>query len=228
MNLHVFLFDRCFCADRKNARKPNGNIGTVLAIVVLDIKFIPGETMATKSKDSNETGTIEKISNAIGNMMPGGRTNATELLKADHDKVRELFEKVKSSEESRHPALFERIKTELDVHTHIEETIFYPALIAGGDEELVGIVREGIEEHRQVKMFLREIQALQDDSFKFEPKLKVLMEDVEHHADEEESDMFPKVRKQFESQELESLAARMEKEKREYKKTLSASAGKRN
>lgn len=181
--------------------------------------------MATKA-EKNEKGTVEKISNRIGNMMPSSRTNAIDLLKEDHDKVRDLFEKVKESEDSRHPSLFEKIKTELDVHTHIEETIFYPALLAKGDKELVDIVREGIEEHRQAKMFLREIEALGDDSFKFEPKLKVLIEDVEHHADEEEAEMFPLVKRQFEAAELEAMAAEMNREKLDFKKTLGASAGK--
>lgn len=180
----------------------------------------------TKTEAKNEKGTIEKISNAVGNMMPSTRNNAIDLLKEDHEKVRELFKKVESSEESRHPALFERIKTELDVHTHIEETNFYPALIAKGDKELVDIVREGIEEHRQAKMFLREIDALSGDSFKFEPKLKVLIEDIEHHADEEEAEMFPLVKRQFEAAELESMAAEMAASKREFKKSLAASAGK--
>lgn len=152
--------------------------------------------------------------------------NAIELLKADHDVVEELFEKVKNSEEGEHPQLFQRIKTELDVHTHIEETLFYPKLQEEGNEELVDIVLEGIEEHRQVKMFLRELAALSDDSEKFEPKLKVLMEDVEHHVEEEEGEMFPLVENQFEEEMLEELGAAMEEEKKSFKQELSASASK--
>ncbi len=52
--------------------------------------------------------------------------NAIELLKQDHNKVSLLFQKVKGSEDSEHRELFEKIKEELEVHTHIEETIFYP------------------------------------------------------------------------------------------------------
>lgn len=180
--------------------------------------------MASNIEEKKEKGTIEQIGNAVGNMMPGGRTSATELLKEDHDRVRELFKKVEATEESEHPAIFEKIKMELDVHTHIEETIFYPALLADGDKELVDTVREGIEEHRQAKMFLREIEALNDDSIKFEPKLKVLIEDVEHHADEEEAEMFPLVNRQFSAEVLEALAVEMEKEKSSFKKTLAAGA----
>ena len=62
--------------------------------------------------------------------------NAIELLKADHDKVDALFEKVKADEDADHRGTFEQIKAELDVHTHIEETIFYPKMQEEGDEEL--------------------------------------------------------------------------------------------
>ncbi len=151
--------------------------------------------------------------------------NAIELLTADHEVVSELFEQVKSTDESEHGPLFERIRDELDVHSHIEETIFYPRLKEEGDQELADIVLEGIEEHRQVKMFLRELESLADDSEKFEPKLKVLMEDVEHHVEEEEGEMFPLVEDQFDSAVLEELGAAMEEEKRSFKRERSASAG---
>jgi iron-sulfur cluster repair protein YtfE (RIC family) len=150
--------------------------------------------------------------------------NAIELLKEDHKVVSGLFQKVEATEESEHPALFEKIKTELEVHTHIEETIFYPKLIAEGDKELVDLVKEGIEEHHQVKLFLREIPNLVDASDKFEPKLTVLIEDVEHHVMEEEGEMFKMVEEQFDADVLEELGVEMEQEKANYKKSLSASA----
>jgi iron-sulfur cluster repair protein YtfE (RIC family) len=152
--------------------------------------------------------------------------NAIELLKADHDKVDKLFQKIKSTEESEHPPIFEQIKAELDVHTHIEETIFYPRMIEEGDEELQKIVKEGIEEHRQAKMFLREISELADDSEKFEPKLKVLMEDIEHHVQEEEGEMFKMVEEQFDAAVLEELGTEMEAEKKKAMKSKPAGSGK--
>lgn len=151
--------------------------------------------------------------------------NAIELLKADHDKVDKLFQKVKATEESEHPAIFEQIKAELDVHTHIEETIFYPKLIEEGDKELQDIVKEGIEEHRQAKMFLRELSNLAEDSEKFEPKLKVLMEDIEHHVQEEEGEMFKMVKEQFDAATLEELGAEMEAEKKKAMKSKPAGSG---
>ncbi|HEY0459933.1 MAG TPA: hemerythrin domain-containing protein [Pyrinomonadaceae bacterium] len=150
--------------------------------------------------------------------------NAIELLKADHDKVDLLFQKVKATEESKHQALFEKIKEELEIHTHIEETIFYPKIKE--EPELEDIVLEGIEEHHQAKIFLRELADLADDSEKFEPKLKVLMEDIEHHVMEEEGEMFPKVQEIFDEAMLDELGAQMQEEKQKFKKSYSASSSK--
>ena len=150
--------------------------------------------------------------------------NAIELLKADHDKVDRLFQKVKATEESEHKALFEKIREELEIHTHIEETIFYPKMKE--EQELEDIVLEGIEEHHQAKIFLRELSSLTEDSEKFEPKLKVLMEDITHHVQEEEGEMFPKVEEIFDEATLRELGAQMEEEKRSFKKSYSASSSK--
>ena len=151
--------------------------------------------------------------------------NAIELLKADHRVVEGLFKQAKAVEADKQPPIFTKIKAELDVHAHIEETIFYPKLKEEGNQELVDIVLEGIEEHRQVKMFLKELDALADDSEKFEPKLKVLMEDVEHHVEEEENEMFSLVKEQFDADALNKLGAELEAERKNFNKSRSAAAG---
>ena len=143
--------------------------------------------------------------------------NALELLKADHKKVSALFEKVKANEDGDHSEVFQQIKAELEVHAHIEEAIFYPRMKAEGDEELQKIVDEGIEEHRQMKMFLNQISGLSDGSEKMNPKLMVLIEDTEHHVMEEEGEMFPLIQKQFDTEYLEELGAELEAEKKKFK-----------
>lgn len=150
--------------------------------------------------------------------------NALELLRSDHKVVAELFKKAESASDKEKPAIFSKIKDELDVHTHIEETIFYPKLKADGNKALVDIVLEGIEEHRQVKMFLKELEGLTGGSEKFDPKLTVLIEDVEHHVKEEENEMFPLVKDQFDDAVMEELGKRMETEKANFKRSLSATA----
>jgi iron-sulfur cluster repair protein YtfE (RIC family) len=149
--------------------------------------------------------------------------NAIELLKEDHNKVRRLFQKVDASDtDSEKKDLFEKIKHELNVHTHIEEKIFYPTVRK--KEGLEDIVKEGIEEHHQADVFIREIDNLTEDSEKFEPKLKVLIEGVEHHAQEEEAEMFPKVEEKFSEAELRDLAEKLEQEKKNYNRSKSANA----
>ena len=145
--------------------------------------------------------------------------DALELLKEDHRKVKDLFEEAEGTEDEKEKReLFDEIQTELETHARIEETVFYPAMEKR--EELKDMVLESIEEHKQVKTLLREMDNLKSDSEKFEPKLKVLMENVEHHAEEEEEGkMFPKVRQIFSQQELESLGQELEaaKNKRQRK-----------
>ena len=148
--------------------------------------------------------------------------NALELLKTDHQKVKELFKKAEGANAARQKQLFEQIKKELETHTHIEEMVFYPAVRQ--TEELEKMVLESLEEHKQVKTLLREMENLTSDSEKFEPKLKVLIEDVEHHVKEEEEEMFPLVKAQFDKAALEALGSEMEKEKATFRRSQAAKA----
>jgi hemerythrin superfamily protein len=135
--------------------------------------------------------------------------DALELLKQDHQKVKGLFKEAGVADEKKQKQVFEQIKTELETHTHIEESVFYPSMQK--HEELKDMVLESLEEHKQVKTLLREMDNLSSDSEEFEPKPKVLMENVEHHAEEEEEEkMFPKVRKLVNKAELEQLGQELE------------------
>jgi hemerythrin superfamily protein len=134
---------------------------------------------------------------------------ALELLKQDHQKVKELFEQAEDSEAgTEQKRIFRQIKTELETHSRIEESVFYPAMQK--HQELKGMVREALEEHNQVSL-LKEMENLVDDSEKFDSKLQMLMEDVEHHAEEEEEGkMFPKVREIVERATLDKLGQELE------------------
>ena len=136
--------------------------------------------------------------------------DALELLKQDHQKVKELFKQGQQTEDKKQQKqIFKEIKAELETHAGIEETIFYPAMQE--HDELKDMVLESLEEHKQVKTLLREMENLTADSEKFEPKLKVLMENVEHHAEEEEEGkMFPKIRKLMNAEALDQLGRELE------------------
>ena len=181
-----------------------------------------------KRNESDGKGMLSTIVSKVANIFsPSESTDAIGLLKNDHRTVEELFEKVKANEDGNNAGVFKKIKAELDTHTHIEETIFYPYMLEKGDKELKKIVQEGIEEHRQAKAFLAELAGLAGTSDKFKAKIKVLMEDIEHHVQEEEGDMFPMVRDQFSSDIIDELGARMSSEKAAFKSSGTRSASKR-
>lgn len=138
--------------------------------------------------------------------------NALELLKQDHQKVKELFQQANAAKDwNERKQLFDQIETELETHAHIEETVFYPALEKR--EELKDMVAEAREEHEEVKALLEEMEDLQQDSDELDSQLQELQETVEHHVEEEEGEMFPKVRELFQQEELERLGSQLESAK---------------
>ncbi len=95
------------------------------------------------------------------------------------------------------------------VHARIEEEVFYPAVDSAG-EELHETVTEGVEEHHVAKILITEIKTLTSDDDAWVAKMKVLIESIEHHAGEEEEEMFPESRKAFDTAALEDLGMRLE------------------
>ena len=134
--------------------------------------------------------------------------NALDLLTQDHEEVKELFEQAEGTEESNEQRnIFNHIKKALEAHARIEEGAFYPAMEK--HEQLKDLVLESYEEHKQVKHL--EIDDLVAGSEKFEPKLRVLQEIVEHHAEEEEEGkMFPQVQELVDDAALEELGRKLE------------------
>ena len=148
--------------------------------------------------------------------------NAFTLLKNDHDKVAGILEKLDETTEravKTREELFVQLKTELDIHTEIEETIFYPELEK--HDETRDITLEGIEEHRIVKELLAELDAMAKDDEVWTAKMTVLKENVEHHVEEEEGEMFPKARKALTEEEIEALGTRLEAARKKQKAAIS-------
>lgn len=143
--------------------------------------------------------------------------DALKLLQEDHDKVRKLFKSFDaSSSEDKQVETFEKIKKEVETHSHIEETIFYPAIQELGDDELSGLVDESLEEHAAVAELLEKIDGDKEDGEALKSGVKELEEKIEHHAGEEESEMFPKIRKAMDQKELDSLGKDLQEEKKSY------------
>jgi len=144
--------------------------------------------------------------------------DAFKLLKSDHEKVAGILEKLEGTIEralKTREELFTQLKAELNIHAGIEEKIFYPVLEKA--EESRDITLEAFEEHRLVKQLLGELEAEVKDDEKWTAKFTVLKEQIEHHVEEEEGEMFKKARKVLSKEEIEELGARMEKAKGEQK-----------
>ena len=133
------------------------------------------------------------------------------LLKTDHQTVSELFERIESGRGQAKFATFKKLKNELDVHAHIEETIFYPALKKA--EESRDITLEAYEEHTVVKNLLAELAAGTPGD-EWNAKLMVLKENVDHHVNEEEGELFDKAKDVLTDDERESLGDEMAAEKK--------------
>jgi hemerythrin superfamily protein len=138
--------------------------------------------------------------------------DALELLTADHNRVRGLFTRFQAAEGSddgKAAELAAMIFEELEVHTKIEEEIFYPAVKAC-NEEIADLVAEGLEEHHVVEELMAEAKGLDPSDEAWAAKLKVMMENVEHHAEEEEQELFPLVRKGLDENARTDLGQRLE------------------
>ena len=152
--------------------------------------------------------------------------DALSLLKDDHQKMRKLLTELESTTErgvKTREELFSTIKGELTIHEIIEEEIFYPAL--KDHPKAKDIVLEAYEEHHVVDTVMAELEGLPVDDETWGAKAKVMQENVEHHMEEEEGEMFQKARQVFDREELEELGTRMEDRKKAAQQELNVPAG---
>jgi hemerythrin-like domain-containing protein len=147
--------------------------------------------------------------------------DAITMLKTDHDKVKDLLEDLEKTTErgiKTRGELFATIKGELTVHEIIEEEIFYPALKS--HPKAKDIVLEGFQEHHVVDLLMRELEDLDVADESWGAKAVVMKENIEHHIEEEEGEMFRTARQVFDRQELEDLGERMAARKTSAQKEL--------
>ncbi len=152
--------------------------------------------------------------------MPQARQkDAIALLKEDHEKVKGLLAQLEKTTErgaGRRRKLLAQIEAEVKVHTTIEEEIFYPAYRdAVRRKEDRELYQEALEEHHVVDLVMPELKSSDPGGEVFGAKAKVMKELIEHHAEEEEKEMFPKARKALGAAELKELGARMAARKRQ-------------
>jgi hemerythrin superfamily protein len=135
------------------------------------------------------------------------RVDALKLLKQQHEEAKSLFKKIEGAEEDQKQELFDRLADALAVHATIEEKHFYPATKNARTEELL---QEAVEEHLGAKRIIADLLEMSPSDAQFDAKVKVLKEMVEHHVEEEEEELFPKVKKMLSEDELEDLGVVME------------------
>jgi hemerythrin-like domain-containing protein len=145
------------------------------------------------------------------------KMNAISLLKEDHKKVKELFEKFEKTENAQtKKKIAEEAINDLKIHAQIEEEIFYKEANSEiGDEE--NLLNEAKEEHHVAKMLIAELDQLDRVDEVYEAKFTVLAENVRHHIKEEEGELFPEVKKS--DLELDEMGQRMFERKQELMKS---------
>jgi hemerythrin superfamily protein len=147
------------------------------------------------------------------NLLLERELDAIQRLEADHMKVEALFTQIFALEDSRKRRdIFRMIDREVSTHASNEEKYFYP--VCERHSKLKALVSESYEEHRQVKTLLGEMRGLPVGSEEFKAKLQVLFEDINHHVEEEENELFPKVRDVLSEAQLKRIAAQFRKPSR--------------
>jgi len=142
--------------------------------------------------------------------------DAVTLLRNDHKTVEALFKKFEKAGPNAHKTkqdLVEKIIEELSIHAAIEEQVLYPAAreaVPDATDEVL----ESLEEHHIVKWVLSELDGMDPTEERYTAKVTVLIENVRHHVEEEEGELFPQLRKSMKRKELEELAQALEKAKK--------------
>jgi hemerythrin superfamily protein len=162
--------------------------------------------------------------------------DAIEMLTDDHNKVRGLFKEfaggggvtglvrraVGSVSAAERRKVVDQVCKELEVHTRIEEELFYPAVKALDDRELTRQVNEALREHDKVKQEVAGLRGTTGDEDDLEDRMTRLENDVEHHATEEENEMFPRLEELMPAAERQDLGRRMQALKRRGPKSASS------
>jgi hemerythrin-like domain-containing protein len=145
----------------------------------------------------------------------GQPEDAIAMLKADHQRVRDLFQEYEAASDPRTKReIAEEACVELETHAQLEVQVFYPAFEDEADEEGEELVEEALQEHQAVKELIAELREMGPDHQAFDAKFKELIQNVEHHVEEEESEMFPLAEQQL-AGEMEEITEEIQELKAE-------------
>jgi hypothetical protein len=155
-------------------------------------------------------GTVAGAVAAVARTVGGRAGDGITLLEADHRRMQDLSKQGEATSTramKERGALLDTLTAELDRHELMEEQVLYPALAA--HPEAKDIVAEGFQEHHLANVVVRELHEVAADNEQWQAKWTVLKENIEHHIEEEEGEMFRTARAVFTEDELEAMGARM-------------------
>ena len=138
--------------------------------------------------------------------------NAVRLLKKDHRELESWFREFELAGDRAHSQkqwVAEQVFHELEIHTELEDQIFYPAVQEGPDEKGTELVRAAIEAHAAAKRLMDEMKLMSADDELYDAKFIALQKNVQHHIEEEEGEMLPRAERALDDADLEALGRRM-------------------
>jgi len=136
--------------------------------------------------------------------------NIFDILKKEHDKTKELFKQTESKRED-HGNVFSQIRTELTIHMDGEERLLYPVLKE--KEPTRDKTLEGWEEHTYIKIVLNDLVGMPREDERWQAKLTVLREMVEHHIEDEEKNLFKKAKMVISKEQADQIGTDYTREK---------------
>ena len=128
------------------------------------------------------------------------------FLKDEHDEAKAVFKKLEKAEGAAAQKLWDQLSSMLSLHEELEETLLYPQLKKAETD----LILEAYQEHHVMDVLIGELNELRPTDETWEPKIKVLQENTEHHIEEEEGELFPKVRKIWDKARREEVGRKME------------------
>jgi hemerythrin superfamily protein len=174
------------------------------------------KAVAKRTPAAKATGRTTTARNGTATSGRRGAQDVLSLLTRDHREVDALFHRFEATgprAQKERADLVGRIIEALSVHAALEETVFYPAVRAELEEQNDQVL-EALEEHHVVKWTLSELEDLGPDDERYAAKVTVLIESVRHHVDEEEHELFPRLRKALGASRLRELGAELAVSKR--------------
>ncbi len=133
------------------------------------------------------------------------------LLTNEHDEAKSVFKNLEKAQGADAQRLWDQLKNMLTLHEEMEETLFYPTLKEEKPTE--DLILEAYQEHHVMDLLIAEVSELKPSDETWSPKIKVLQENTEHHIEEEEGELFPKVRKIWDTAKREQVGRQMQEMK---------------